>query len=348
MVQRSVAVPVIIIQIFAFLLQLVTVGFGNPAVAVHCPVRINDRIQQCVQPVAQYAKILNQQEVSTNGNNNNGTASSTASSSSHSEFGPALTLPKLGGQVFKELCRLIRNFDDCVKEFRETCPRHITISLIDASYGFLCNEGYDTFMTSAECLMELDQRPTVKQCHDETLADIERTNNELGMAMPAKLDRMCDALNFFSGCVRSPIRQDCGHNAWSVIFRVLRDTTRTLMPACAFTGESTRLQLMNAEKEEEQVNKNATLTTTFSPDESLTPKGNHRRTNEIRPKPTKDSSSSTRRPSKNDDDRTNKIIRVAKQESAGAVAISSKISWLLVICSCLLAVHQIFGSELMP
>ncbi|VDM47738.1 unnamed protein product, partial [Toxocara canis] len=46
------------------------------------------------------------------------------------------------------------------------------------------------------------------------------------------------ALNFFSGCVRLPIRHNCGVSAWSVIFRVLRDTTKTLMPGCQFTGQS--------------------------------------------------------------------------------------------------------------
>ncbi|KAE9550060.1 hypothetical protein FO519_006724 [Halicephalobus sp. NKZ332] len=162
-------------------------------------------------------------------------------SNPNSEFGQALQLPKIGGQVFKELCRLIRNFNGCVEPYREKCPKHITINLIDASYGFLCNAGYETFMNSAECLMELDQRPSVKHCHDETLRDIERANGETGITMAAKLDRMCEALNFFSGCVRHPIRQNCGLEAWQVIFRVLKDTTKTLMPACQFTGTSPKV-----------------------------------------------------------------------------------------------------------
>uniref|UniRef100_A0AC34GSN0 Uncharacterized protein n=1 Tax=Panagrolaimus sp. ES5 TaxID=591445 RepID=A0AC34GSN0_9BILA len=96
-------------------------------------------------------------------------------------------------------------------------------------------------MNSAECLMELDQRPSVKHCHDETLRDIEKANGESGITMPIKLDRMCEALNFFSGCVRHPIRHNCGLEAWQVIFRVLKDTTKTLMPACQFTGTSKKI-----------------------------------------------------------------------------------------------------------
>ncbi|VDK22143.1 unnamed protein product [Anisakis simplex] len=132
---------------------------------------------------------------------------------------------------------MVRHFDLCVYDYRRICPKHITINLIDASYGFLCNEGYDTFMSSAECLMELDRKPSVKYCHDETLSDIERANHEIGITMPLKLARMCEALNFFSGCVRLPIRHNCGVSAWSVIYRVLRDTTKTLMPNCQFTGQ---------------------------------------------------------------------------------------------------------------
>uniref|UniRef100_A0A1I7Z2J0 DUF19 domain-containing protein n=1 Tax=Steinernema glaseri TaxID=37863 RepID=A0A1I7Z2J0_9BILA len=202
---------------------------SSPATGItQCPAAVNDRIQMCVQPVAEYAKVLNQKE-------------GASSSSSKSEFGQAIQLPKLGGQVFRELCRLIRNFDSCVLDFRAQCPKHITISLIDSSYGYLCNEGYDTFMKSAECLVSLDRSGPVKQCHDETLTDIEKANAETGITMPAKLDRMCNALNFFSGCVRLPIRENCGLEAWQVIFRVLKDTTKTLMPGCAFTGTSPRL-----------------------------------------------------------------------------------------------------------
>uniref|UniRef100_A0A1I7U3U2 RING-CH-type domain-containing protein n=1 Tax=Caenorhabditis tropicalis TaxID=1561998 RepID=A0A1I7U3U2_9PELO len=137
--------------------------------------------------------------------------------------------------------RLIAKFNSCVRDYRSTCPRHVTISLIDSSYGYLCNEGYNTFMESAECLMELDRKPSVKRCHDETLKEIESANTESGVSMPAKVDRMCGALNFFSGCVRSPIKQDCGFSAWQVIYRVLKDTTNTLMPACQFTGTSQKL-----------------------------------------------------------------------------------------------------------
>lgn len=47
-------------------------------------------------------------------------------------------------------------------------------------------------MASAECLMELDQKPSVKSCHDKTLMNIEKANSENGISMPIKLDRMCE------------------------------------------------------------------------------------------------------------------------------------------------------------
>jgi len=219
----------------------------------HCPHAVSEEIQRCIQPVAEYAKVLNKHDNS--------------SSSSPADFGQAIQLPRLGRQVFKELCGLIRDFEVCVEQHKEQCSRHITINLIEASYGYLCNEGYETFMNSAECLMELDQRPSVKKCHDDTLREIERANNEAGISMASKLDRMCDALNFFSGCVRRPIRHSCGTESWQVIFRVLKDTTKTLMPACQFTGRAHPHRTSESEEEEEA----QTTTSTSRPKTRTTP-----------------------------------------------------------------------------
>ncbi|PAV79648.1 hypothetical protein WR25_08717 isoform B [Diploscapter pachys] len=212
------------VVIIALSVTFVTVS----AVGQQCPHNINSRIQECVQPVAEYAKILNKQDNDPH--------------SSPNDFGSnAFQLPNMGGRVFNELCKLIAKFNVCIREYRSKCSRHVTVALIDSSYGYLCNEGYNTFMESAECLMDLDRKPSVKKCHDETLREIESANAETGIAMAAKLDRMCGALNFFSGCVRSPIKDECGFSAWQVIYRVLRDTTNTLMPACQFTGSSSKL-----------------------------------------------------------------------------------------------------------
>ncbi|KJH49057.1 hypothetical protein DICVIV_04836 [Dictyocaulus viviparus] len=211
-----------------------------PVIMSQCPSHVTSRIQECVRPVAEYAKILNNDQI-TFGND------LSTSSSSTSEFGNAFSLPKIGRRVFNELCKLIAKFNVCVNEYRMQCLRHITISLIDSSYGYLCNEGYNkpnmiftAFMESAECLMELDRKPTVKRCHDETLVEIETANIDSNISMAAKLDRMCGALNFFASCVKTPIKQECGLSAWQVIYRVLKDTTNTLMPGCQFLASSTK------------------------------------------------------------------------------------------------------------
>ncbi|VDK70014.1 unnamed protein product [Litomosoides sigmodontis] len=194
---------------------------------LHCSRRDNEAIQRCVQPIAQYAKVLNQED------------DQNSSNAAKNSFGQAITLPKIGRYVFRELCRLVRNFNGCVYKLRQQCPKHITTSLIDASYGFLCNEGYETFMASAECLVELDRQPTIKQCHEITLKHIESANGRLNPATLTRFDEMCQALNYFAGCVERPIAYGCGAEAWTMIFRVLRDTTSTLLPRCQFTGHST-------------------------------------------------------------------------------------------------------------
>ncbi|KAL3095454.1 hypothetical protein niasHS_007553 [Heterodera schachtii] len=241
-------------SLFSLLLLLCAIPAIVFSSSVNCPQWVNDEIQQCVQPVADFAKTLNREQQQ---QTDEEAASSSASSHApvqSAEFGQALQWPtKMGGQVFRELCRLINEFEQCVKVFRQKCRRHITISLIEASYGFLCNEGYETFMASAECLMELDQRPNVKRCHDRTLKSIEAANGDGEGAVDTKLDKMCSALNYFSDCVRMPIRQSCGAKAWQVIFRVLKDTTRTLMPKCEFEERSEMEEKgESGQKEEEE------------------------------------------------------------------------------------------------
>ncbi|KAL7070387.1 hypothetical protein ACQ4LE_010301, partial [Meloidogyne hapla] len=199
-----------------------------------CPVWVNTRIQQCVQPVADYAKAVNNNQKNEKQNSEKYLDLNKENKNYEEIQGIQWPTKVIGGKVFQELCLLIRHFERCVSGYRTKCRRHITVSLIEASYGFLCNEGYETFVGSAECLMELDQQPNVKGCHDRTLLEIEDANNEKNGTVLTRLERMCNALNYFSECVRPPIRQSCGNEAWNVIFRVLKDTSRILMPMCNF------------------------------------------------------------------------------------------------------------------
>ncbi|VDO66166.1 unnamed protein product [Haemonchus placei] len=191
----------------SFTLRVVTLCLV-PTIASHCPSHVSSKIQECVRPVAEYAKLINNND---QGPRNAGT----------SEIGNAFSLPNMGRRVFNGLCKSV--VTECSIQ-RVASPSR-----------------YLAFMESAECLMELDRKPEVKKCHDETLVEIETANSETGIAMAEKLDRMCGALNFFAGCVKSPIKHECGSSAWQVIYRVLKDTTNTLMPGCHFTGASTRL-----------------------------------------------------------------------------------------------------------
>ncbi|RCN48173.1 hypothetical protein ANCCAN_05718 [Ancylostoma caninum] len=70
---------------------LLLVCFLPVVFASHCPSHISSRIQECVRPVAEYAKLLN---------NNQDTSRSSAS-----EIGNAFSLPNMGGRVFNELCK---------------------------------------------------------------------------------------------------------------------------------------------------------------------------------------------------------------------------------------------------
>ncbi|MFH4982758.1 hypothetical protein AB6A40_009467 [Gnathostoma spinigerum] len=185
-----------------------------------CPQSANKGIHQCVRPVAQYATVLNNEDLSAK------------SLMPIPKFGGPTMIPETGKQIFRNLCKLIDEFNECVAAFRKECSRHVSVLLIDASYGYLCNEGYSTFINHADCLLQLDQKSSVKKCHSETLMGIEKANRDQNLSVSAKLTRVCRTLNYFSNCVRIPILHECGYEAWLVIRQVLRDTTITLMPAC--------------------------------------------------------------------------------------------------------------------
>jgi hypothetical protein len=59
-------------------------------------------------------------------------------------------------------------------------------------------------------------------------------------------------LNYFAACVRQHIWNGCGVDAWHVIFRVLKDTTKTLMPSCLFSGESAKLDAEQRQQQAEE------------------------------------------------------------------------------------------------
>uniref|UniRef100_A0A914UKR8 Uncharacterized protein n=1 Tax=Plectus sambesii TaxID=2011161 RepID=A0A914UKR8_9BILA len=61
-------------------------------VGQQCPSKVNDAIQRCVLPVAQYAKVLN------------AAGHKSTEGEQKSELGQAISLPNLGGDVFRELC----------------------------------------------------------------------------------------------------------------------------------------------------------------------------------------------------------------------------------------------------
>ena len=108
-----------------------------------CPVWVNARIQQCVQPVADYAKAVNNNQQ--NEKQNSEKYLDQNNNENYEQIqGIQWPTKVIGGKVFQELCSLIRHFERCVSGYRTKCRKHITVSLIEASYGFLCNEGYSS------------------------------------------------------------------------------------------------------------------------------------------------------------------------------------------------------------
>ncbi|VDP17138.1 unnamed protein product [Heligmosomoides polygyrus] len=66
-----------------------------PAIASHCPSHVSSRIQECVRPVAEYAKLLNSDQDRGNPR------------ASNADLGTAFSLPNMGRRVFNGLCKSV-------------------------------------------------------------------------------------------------------------------------------------------------------------------------------------------------------------------------------------------------
>lgn len=65
--------------------RLLTLALATGVVfSEYCPPHIGSRIQECVAPVADYARVLNGKE---------------------SELASPFSIPNMGGRVFNELCK---------------------------------------------------------------------------------------------------------------------------------------------------------------------------------------------------------------------------------------------------
>uniref|UniRef100_A0A0R3S5X5 DUF19 domain-containing protein n=1 Tax=Elaeophora elaphi TaxID=1147741 RepID=A0A0R3S5X5_9BILA len=142
-----------------------------------CTAFAEQSINQCLQPLLDYAGKLQNKD--------------------------AIQLPVQGTHIFRELCDVYVQFKECTQNI--ACSS-ISLEAVDASYGYMCGEGYKLFEDYATCFAEVETENNYVACKNEASAAI---------ATAQKL--LCEIMDHYLRCCYPVINAHCGRDAWELV-----------------------------------------------------------------------------------------------------------------------------------
>ncbi|CAI4232069.1 unnamed protein product [Auanema sp. JU1783] len=168
-----------------------------------CEYEEEKKISSCLQPMLHYATKLQE------------------------ETG-AMQFPLQGGDVFRNLCNIYKDFQKCVKTVQ--CDS-LSVDAVDASYGYMCGTGQPLFEKHAVCFATVETEKNYVSCKTAatqaiTEAQRKKTSTE------SYLSEMCRAMDGYLRCSHPVIVEKCGSEAWQLVSTVTRDSLGVTMPDC--------------------------------------------------------------------------------------------------------------------
>uniref|UniRef100_A0A914W593 DUF19 domain-containing protein n=1 Tax=Plectus sambesii TaxID=2011161 RepID=A0A914W593_9BILA len=168
-----------------------------------CPAKDEAAVSACLQPMLAYASELQAQT-------------------------GAMQFPVQGANIFEHLCRLFKEFKDCVHDVH--C-HSLSIEAIDASYGYMCGDGYQLFRHHVECFAQVETHQKYLNCKRAATAaitslQVEKANTNVYFA------KLCSIMDQYLRCSHPIINSSCGQEAWQLVTRVTEDSLRVTMPSC--------------------------------------------------------------------------------------------------------------------
>nr|CDP91760.1 Bm7462, isoform b [Brugia malayi] len=142
----------------------------------------------------------------------------------------AIQFPVQGINIFRELCDIYAHFKECTRDI--SCSS-ISVQAIDASYGYMCGEGYQFFETYATCFAEVEAESNYVKCR-------KKANEAITTAQKIKIptnysqyfELLCEIMDDYLRCCQPIINTFCGHNAWELVRTVTLDSLHVTMPTC--------------------------------------------------------------------------------------------------------------------
>uniref|UniRef100_A0A1I7Z5U1 DUF19 domain-containing protein n=1 Tax=Steinernema glaseri TaxID=37863 RepID=A0A1I7Z5U1_9BILA len=141
----------------------------------------------------------------------------------------AVQFPFQGGNIFKELCSIYLQFKECTKSV--SC-HSISITAVDASYGYMCGAGYQLFEDHSACFAEIEREQTYIACKNAASDAMEEATKAKRDDLEAYFQRLCSVMDEYLRCCRPLVNRRCGPEAWDLVSQVTMDSLQVTMPTC--------------------------------------------------------------------------------------------------------------------
>ncbi|EFO24286.2 hypothetical protein LOAG_04203 [Loa loa] len=141
-----------------------------------------------------------------------------------------IQLPVQGVDILRELCDVYAHFKECTQDI--SCSS-ISLKAVDASYGYMCGEGYKLFEDYATCFAEVETESNYVECRNKastaiTTAQKTKIPNHYNLYF----ELLCGIMDHYLRCCHPVINTRCGQQAWELVRTVTLDSLRVTMPTC--------------------------------------------------------------------------------------------------------------------
>uniref|UniRef100_A0AC35UGN3 DUF19 domain-containing protein n=1 Tax=Rhabditophanes sp. KR3021 TaxID=114890 RepID=A0AC35UGN3_9BILA len=132
-------------------------------------------------------------------------------------------------KTFRELCTLYSKFEKCTDSI--TC-RSVSKQGIDASYKYMCGDGFQVFEKHANCFAEVETKNEYLECKNTATAEIEKLAVFRNKEQKKYFNGLCKVMKRYLKCCRPHVITKCGRDAWSLVARITDDSLGVTMPEC--------------------------------------------------------------------------------------------------------------------
>lgn len=121
------------------------------------------------------------------------------------------------GHAFKELCLLYKEFEMCTSLI--TCQSLSKLG-IEASYQYMCGEGYPIFEKYSKCFSEVETENTYLECKNNASNDMEVILEWRQKDQQRYFSELCNIMENYLECCKPNVVKKCGKEAWKLVSKV--------------------------------------------------------------------------------------------------------------------------------